>query len=100
MPSPPRAGGARTAGCCCAAATAAGRAGTVPGRALAGLVGRQGNLNYSLTLDTLPLADPLVMLQSLLTGHVPERNAIIGVAIVLAFTCWWAGACIAPGSAR
>jgi ferredoxin-type protein NapH len=45
----------------------------------------KGNLNYSLTLDTLPLADPLVMLQSLLTGHVPERNAIIGVAIVLAF---------------
>ena len=45
----------------------------------------KGNLSYSLTLDTLPLADPLVMLQSLLTGHVPERNAIIGVAIVLAF---------------
>lgn len=45
----------------------------------------KGNLNYSLTLDTLPLADPLVMLQSLLTGHVPERNAIIGVVIVLAF---------------
>ncbi len=45
----------------------------------------KGNLNYSLTLDTLPLADPLVMLQSLLTGHAPERNAIIGVAIVLAF---------------
>ncbi len=45
----------------------------------------KGNLNYSLTLGTLPLADPLVMLQSLVTGHVPERNAIIGVCIVLAF---------------
>lgn len=45
----------------------------------------KGNLNYSLTLGTLPLADPLVMLQSLLTRHVPERNALIGVVIVLAF---------------
>ena len=45
----------------------------------------KGNLNYSLTLDTLPLADPLVMLQLLATRHVPERNAIIGVCIVLAF---------------
>lgn len=45
----------------------------------------KGNLNYSLTLDMLPLADPLVLLQSLLARHVPERNALIGVAIVLAF---------------
>lgn len=45
----------------------------------------KGNLNYSLTLNTVPLADPLVLLQSLLTGHVPQRNAIIGVAIVLVF---------------
>jgi len=33
----------------------------------------------------LPLADPYVLLQSLLTGHVPERNAILGVAIVVGF---------------
>ena len=45
----------------------------------------KGNLNYSLTLDTVPLADPLVMLQSLVSGHIPERNAIIGVAVVLLF---------------
>jgi ferredoxin-type protein NapH len=45
----------------------------------------KGNLNYSLTLNTLPLADPLVMLQSLLARHVPERNAIIGVSLVLLF---------------
>ncbi len=45
----------------------------------------KGNLNYSLTLGVLPLADPLVLLQSLLTRHVPERNAIIGGLIVLAF---------------
>lgn len=45
----------------------------------------KGNLNYSLTLGTLPLADPLVMLQSMVSGHVPEHNAIIGVAVVLVF---------------
>lgn len=45
----------------------------------------KGNLNYSLTLGTLPLADPLVILQSLLTRHIPERNALIGVVIVTLF---------------
>jgi ferredoxin-type protein NapH len=45
----------------------------------------KGNLSYSLTLGVLPLADPYVLLQSLLTGHAPERNAILGVAIVVGF---------------
>ena len=45
----------------------------------------KGNLSYSLTLGTLPLTDPLVLLQSLLTGHVPARNALVGVVIVLLF---------------
>jgi hypothetical protein len=45
----------------------------------------KGNLNYSLTLGVLPLADPLVLLQSLLARHVPERNAVIGVVLVLLF---------------
>jgi len=45
----------------------------------------KGNLNYSLTLNTVPLTDPLVLLQSLVTGHTPERNALIGVVIVLLF---------------
>ena len=45
----------------------------------------KGNLNYSITLNTVPLADPLVLLQSLLTRHVPERNALIGAALVLVF---------------
>lgn len=45
----------------------------------------KGNLSYSYTLELLPLADPYVLLQSLLTGHVPERNALIGAAIVLGF---------------
>ncbi|HZV55374.1 MAG TPA: quinol dehydrogenase ferredoxin subunit NapH [Rhodocyclaceae bacterium] len=44
----------------------------------------KGNLSYSYTLNFLPLADPYVLLQGLLTGHVPERLALIGVAIVVA----------------
>lgn len=51
---------------------------------LAGLWIVKGNLAYSLTLNTLPLADPYVLLQSLLAGHAPEKMALIGVAIVLA----------------
>lgn len=45
----------------------------------------KGNLNYSYTLDLLPLTDPYVLLQSLLAGHRPETLALVGVAIVLAF---------------
>lgn len=52
---------------------------------LAGIWIVKGNLAYSLTLDTLPLTDPYVLLQSLLAGHVPEKLALIGVAIVLVF---------------
>lgn len=52
---------------------------------LAGVWIVKGNLAYSLTLDTLPLADPHVLLQSLLAGHVPEKLALIGVAIVTGF---------------
>ncbi|MEW6163782.1 MAG: quinol dehydrogenase ferredoxin subunit NapH [Pseudomonadota bacterium] len=45
----------------------------------------KGNLNYSYTLDVLPLADPYLIAQMLVAGQVPERLAIIGVAVVLAF---------------
>ena len=45
----------------------------------------KGNLNYSLTLGVVPLADPFVLLQSLLAGNLPERLAIVGVAIVVLF---------------
>lgn len=45
----------------------------------------KGNLSYSTTLDTLPLTDPLLLLQVLVTRHTPERNAVIGALIVLAF---------------
>ncbi|HFD78996.1 MAG TPA: quinol dehydrogenase ferredoxin subunit NapH [Gammaproteobacteria bacterium] len=45
----------------------------------------KGNLNASLTLDVLPLTDPYVLLQTLLSGHVPELTAITGALIVLVF---------------
>ncbi len=45
----------------------------------------KGNLSSSLTLDVLPLTDPLLFLQVLLTGHLPETAALVGVVIVLAF---------------
>ena len=52
---------------------------------LAGVWIVKGNLNYSYTLGILPLTDPYVALQSLMTGHVPEKLGLIGVAIVLSF---------------
>ncbi|MCC7258300.1 MAG: quinol dehydrogenase ferredoxin subunit NapH [Gammaproteobacteria bacterium] len=52
---------------------------------LAGLWIVKGNLAYSLTLGTLHLADPFVVLQSLLARHVPERAVVIGALTVLAF---------------
>ena len=52
---------------------------------LAGIWIVKGNLASSLTLDVLPLTDPLVLLQVFLSGHIPESSAIIGASIVLAF---------------
>ncbi len=52
---------------------------------LAGVWVVKGNLNYSYTLNTLPLTDPYVALQSLFAGHVPETLGLIGVAIVAGF---------------
>jgi ferredoxin-type protein NapH len=45
----------------------------------------KGNLTSSLTLDVLPLTDPFILAQSLLTGHVPELIAVTGALIVLVF---------------
>ena len=45
----------------------------------------KGNLTYSYTLDLLPLTDPYVLLQSLLAGHLPGRNALLGAAVVTLF---------------
>lgn len=42
----------------------------------------KGNLAGSLTLDVLPLTDPLVLLQGIVARHWPEMTAIIGALIV------------------
>ena len=52
---------------------------------LAGIWIVKGNLNYSYTLDFLPLTDPYVALQAAMTGHVPEKLGLIGLAVALVF---------------
>ena len=65
--SPRRAGWLRTSGCSCAApASSASCCCSWSGRWF-GLWIVKGNLNYSYTLDVLPLTDPYVLLQSLVT---------------------------------
>jgi len=44
-----------------------------------------GNLSSSLILETVPLTDPYILLQSLFAGHSPETAAITGAIIVLLF---------------
>lgn len=43
----------------------------------------KGTLASSMTLDVLPLSDPLIILQSLVARHMPETLALVGAAIVL-----------------
>ncbi len=45
----------------------------------------KGNLSASLILDSVPLADPLLAVQTMLAGHQPYRTLLIGAAIVLLF---------------
>jgi ferredoxin-type protein NapH len=45
----------------------------------------KGNLNFSYTLNFLPLTDPFILLQSLLARQAPEKLALIGVTIVVLF---------------
>ncbi|HHJ21242.1 MAG TPA: quinol dehydrogenase ferredoxin subunit NapH [Gammaproteobacteria bacterium] len=45
----------------------------------------EGNLASSLTLGTLPLTDPYVLLQSMVAGHWPMLTGFIGALIVAAF---------------
>ncbi len=44
----------------------------------------KGSLASSLFLDTVPLADPFVLLQSLVAGHALAATALIGAAVVVA----------------
>ncbi|WP_096787770.1 quinol dehydrogenase ferredoxin subunit NapH [Rhodobacter sp. CZR27] len=50
----------------------------------AGIWWVKGDLAGSMTLDVLPLTDPLVLLQGLVAGHWPEATALMGAAIVAA----------------
>lgn len=52
---------------------------------LAGVWIVKGNLNFSDTLGVLPLADPYVLLQSVVAGSAPGTRALVGAAIVLGF---------------
>lgn len=52
---------------------------------IAGIWLIKGNLASSMILDTVPLSDPYLMLQVVLTGHAPEMAALLGMAIVLVF---------------
>lgn len=45
----------------------------------------EGNLNYSYTLDFLPLTDPFIAVQTLLTGQNLILTGWIGLAIVVMF---------------
>ena len=45
----------------------------------------KGNLSASLILDTVPLTDPWLTLQTLVAGHWPFQTALIGTALVFAF---------------
>lgn len=45
----------------------------------------KGNLSSSLTLNTLPLTDPYILLQSLAAGHWPQATALMGATVVLTF---------------
>ena len=51
---------------------------------LAGIWILKGNLSSSLLLETVPLTDPLTLLQSLAAGHWPITTLWLGAAIVLA----------------
>ncbi|KIE22555.1 quinol dehydrogenase [Vibrio sinaloensis] len=45
----------------------------------------KGNLSSSNLFDVIPMSDPLIVLQTLAAGHLPEMTALMGVAIVVIF---------------
>lgn len=52
---------------------------------LAGIWVVKGNLSGSMTFDVLPLTDPFLLLQSILSGSLPVLSGAIGALIVLVF---------------
>ena len=45
----------------------------------------KGNYSSSMLLDTVPLTDPLITAESLVTGYLPEITTIIGALIIVIF---------------
>ena len=45
----------------------------------------EDNLAASMTLDVLPLTDPFLLLQSMLSGSLPVMSGAVGALIVLLF---------------
>lgn len=45
----------------------------------------KGNLSSNLVLETVPLTDPYILLQTLFTFYLPETTAVLGAVIVLIF---------------
>lgn len=45
----------------------------------------EGNLSSSVLLGTVPMSDPLLLLQTIATGYWPETTAILGGVIVAGF---------------
>jgi ferredoxin-type protein NapH len=45
----------------------------------------KGNIATSLFLDTVPLTDPLIALQSWIAGHIIVKTALIGTVIIILF---------------
>ena len=43
----------------------------------------KGDMASSLILDTVPLTDPLIALQSWVAGHVPATTVVVGMAIII-----------------
>lgn len=52
---------------------------------LAGIWILKGNLSASMVLDTVPLADPFIVMQSVLAGHFPELSVLLGAGIITVF---------------
>lgn len=46
----------------------------------------KGNYSSSMLLDTVPLTDPLITAESLVTGYLPEITTIIGALVIVIST--------------
>ena len=67
---------------------------------LAGIWILKGNLSSSLLLETVPLTDPLTLLQSVAAGQWPIPTLWLGAGLVLAGYWLVGGGCSAPGSVQ